>query len=131
MSSASRKVSVASDAKLLLLNIGITEISCVDTMTHPRPLTVVDKLYCVGRQLQDGTLDENGLLDGSRVILLPSVETGLLVSTSPCVDTSILYTSITCFTTITSPQFIIHHHNSLKHIILLMYANVGYLYRGF
>ncbi|KPJ18352.1 Midnolin-A [Papilio machaon] len=30
------------------------------------------------RQLQDGTLDENGLLDGSRVILLPSVETGLL-----------------------------------------------------
>lgn len=41
MSSASRKVSVASDAKLLLLNIGITEISCVDTMTHPRPLTVL------------------------------------------------------------------------------------------
>lgn len=30
------------------------------------------------RQLRDGTLDENGLFDGSRVILLPSVETGLL-----------------------------------------------------
>ncbi|XP_041976653.1 midnolin homolog [Aricia agestis] len=30
------------------------------------------------RQLRDGTLVENGLLDGSRVILLPSVETGLL-----------------------------------------------------
>ncbi|KAL0891874.1 hypothetical protein ABMA27_015131 [Loxostege sticticalis] len=30
------------------------------------------------RQLTDGTLEENGLLDGSRVILLPSVETGLL-----------------------------------------------------
>ncbi|XP_045446068.1 midnolin homolog [Melitaea cinxia] len=30
------------------------------------------------RQLRDGTLQENGLLDGSRVILLPSVETGLL-----------------------------------------------------
>ncbi|XP_075970909.1 ubiquitin-like domain-containing protein stuxnet [Anticarsia gemmatalis] len=30
------------------------------------------------RQLSDGTLEENGLLDGSRVILLPSVETGLL-----------------------------------------------------
>ncbi|XP_059052382.1 midnolin homolog [Achroia grisella] len=30
------------------------------------------------RQLRDGTLEENGLLDGSRVILLPSVETGLL-----------------------------------------------------
>ncbi|KAJ2946881.1 hypothetical protein O0L34_g16214 [Tuta absoluta] len=30
------------------------------------------------RQLRDGTLAENGLLDGARVILLPSVETGLL-----------------------------------------------------
>ncbi|XP_004924785.1 midnolin homolog [Bombyx mori] len=30
------------------------------------------------RQLRDGTLEENGLMDGSRVILLPSVETGLL-----------------------------------------------------
>ncbi|CAH2236182.1 midnolin homolog [Pararge aegeria] len=30
------------------------------------------------RQLRDGTLEENGLLDGSRIILLPSVETGLL-----------------------------------------------------
>lgn len=40
MPSASRKVSAeASDAKLLLLNIVITEISCVDMMTHPRPLT--------------------------------------------------------------------------------------------
>lgn len=40
MPSASREVGTeASDAKHLLLNIGITEISCVDTMTHPRPLT--------------------------------------------------------------------------------------------
>ncbi|XP_063821089.1 midnolin homolog [Ostrinia nubilalis] len=30
------------------------------------------------RQLTDGTLEENGVLDGSRIILLPSVETGLL-----------------------------------------------------
>lgn len=30
------------------------------------------------RQLREGTLEENGLMDGSRVILLPSVETGLL-----------------------------------------------------
>ncbi|KAG6461887.1 hypothetical protein O3G_MSEX012920 [Manduca sexta] len=30
------------------------------------------------RQLREGTLEDNGLLDGSRVILLPSVETGLL-----------------------------------------------------
>lgn len=30
------------------------------------------------RQLTDGTLEENSLLDGSRVVLLPSVETGLL-----------------------------------------------------
>ncbi|CAH3986700.1 midnolin homolog [Pieris brassicae] len=34
------------------------------------------------RQLIDGTLEENGLLDGSRVILLPSVETGLLTHRS-------------------------------------------------
>lgn len=47
--------------------------------------------FCVRRQLRDGTLEENGLLDGSRVILLPSVETGLLVSheleTACCVET--------------------------------------------
>lgn len=45
--------------------------------------------FCVRRQLRDGTLEENGLLDGSRVILLPSVETGLLVSrvTPSCVET--------------------------------------------
>lgn len=48
--------------------------------------------FCVRRQLRDGTLEENGLLDGSRVILLPSVETGLLVSrvsrrAVPCVET--------------------------------------------
>ncbi|CAG4976629.1 unnamed protein product [Colias eurytheme] len=30
------------------------------------------------RQLIDGTLEENGLLDGSRITLLPSIETGLL-----------------------------------------------------
>ncbi|PSN54717.1 hypothetical protein C0J52_04874 [Blattella germanica] len=32
------------------------------------------------RQLRDGTLQENTLMDGSRLTLLPSVETGLLVS---------------------------------------------------
>nr|CAD7419292.1 unnamed protein product [Timema cristinae]CAD7431338.1 unnamed protein product [Timema monikensis] len=32
------------------------------------------------RQLRDGTLQENQLMDGSRLTLLPSVETGLLVS---------------------------------------------------
>lgn len=84
MPTASRKVSrQASDAKPLLLNIGIAEISCVDTMTHPRPLIRLnDKMFGCCRQLRDGTLEENGLLDGSRVILLPSVETGLLVRTS-------------------------------------------------
>lgn len=30
------------------------------------------------RQLREGTLEENGLRDGARVVLLPSVETGLL-----------------------------------------------------
>lgn len=50
-------------------------------MTHPRPLGRIDIEFCVRRQLREGTLEENGLLDGSRVILLPSVETGLLVRT--------------------------------------------------
>jgi hypothetical protein len=33
------------------------------------------------RQLRDGSLDDNQLMQGSRLTLLPSVETGLLVST--------------------------------------------------
>lgn len=37
-------------------------------------------LYC--RQLRDGSLDDNQLMQGSRLTLLPSVETGLLVSKS-------------------------------------------------
>lgn len=33
------------------------------------------------RELHDGTsLKDNGIMDGSRIILLPNVETGLLVS---------------------------------------------------
>ncbi|KAK9500154.1 hypothetical protein O3M35_001468 [Rhynocoris fuscipes] len=32
------------------------------------------------RQLRDGTVQENHLVNGSRLTLLPSVETGLLVS---------------------------------------------------
>lgn len=34
------------------------------------------------RQLRDGSLDDNQLMQGSRLTLLPSVETGLLVSRS-------------------------------------------------
>lgn len=32
------------------------------------------------RELQDGTIRENNLCDGAKVILIPNVETGLLVS---------------------------------------------------
>jgi hypothetical protein len=32
------------------------------------------------RELQEGTIKENGLIDGSKIILTPNVETGLLVS---------------------------------------------------
>ncbi|XP_047491498.1 midnolin-like [Penaeus chinensis] len=32
------------------------------------------------RHLRDGTLEENSIIDGARITLLPSVETGLLVS---------------------------------------------------
>ncbi|XP_063840329.1 midnolin-like isoform X1 [Scylla paramamosain] len=32
------------------------------------------------RHLREGTLEENSIMDGSRITLLPSVETGLLVS---------------------------------------------------
>ena len=31
------------------------------------------------RELQDGTLKDNGLMDESKIILIPNVETGLLV----------------------------------------------------
>lgn len=31
-------------------------------------------------ELQDGTLKENGVMDGSKIVLTPNVETGLLVS---------------------------------------------------
>lgn len=41
---------------------------------------VVLQVISFCRQLRDGTLKDNGLMDGSRIILLPSVETGLLVS---------------------------------------------------
>lgn len=86
MLTSSRKVSSLSrDAKLLLSNISR---KYVDTMTHQCYLTRVNELeFCIYRQLRDGTLEENGLQDGSRVILLPSVETGLLVSASRCVET--------------------------------------------
>lgn len=43
--------------------------------------SIIDEWFVLCRQLMDGTLEENGLLDGSRIILLPSVETGLLVRT--------------------------------------------------
>ncbi|XP_068216425.1 midnolin-like [Palaemon carinicauda] len=36
------------------------------------------------RHLRDGTLVENCIMDGARITLLPSVETGLLVS--PCIE---------------------------------------------
>ncbi len=61
----------------------------------PSPASVhVDKFRCTRilfeltnhfyfslyRHLRDGTLREHGVCDGSRLTLLPSVETGLLVS---------------------------------------------------
>lgn len=33
----------------------------------------------VFRELQEGTLKDNGLMDESKIILIPNVETGLLV----------------------------------------------------
>ncbi|XP_042206614.1 midnolin-B-like [Homarus americanus] len=33
------------------------------------------------RHLREGTLEDNSIMDGARITLLPSVETGLLVST--------------------------------------------------
>lgn len=35
------------------------------------------------RELQDGNLRDHNLMDGSKIILIPNVETGLLVSRSP------------------------------------------------
>ncbi|KAF0759206.1 midnolin-B [Aphis craccivora] len=41
-----------------------------------------DISICTIQQLRDGSLDDNQLMQGSRLTLLPSVETGLLVSKS-------------------------------------------------
>lgn len=37
-------------------------------------------LHFFRRELQEGSLRDNGLVDGSKIILIPNVETGLLVS---------------------------------------------------
>lgn len=42
--------------------------------------------FCIFRHLRDGTLKEHGVCDGSRLTLLPSVETGLLVSLKSIFD---------------------------------------------
>lgn len=39
-----------------------------------------DDHYFFFRELHDGTLKDNGLIDESKIILIPNVETGLLVS---------------------------------------------------
>jgi hypothetical protein len=51
------------------------------TFAVPKP-HYLSNLNCVlvFRQLREGSLEENQLVDGSRLTLLPSVETGLLVS---------------------------------------------------
>lgn len=88
MPAASRKVSRYWDAKHLLSNI--TEIMLRrydDASAYSASFDSVIDVRLSSRQLRDGTLEENGLLDGARVILLPSVETGLLVSTSYCFET--------------------------------------------
>lgn len=46
-------------------------------MSATKMLTILDSC---SRQLREGTLAENGLQNDSRLTLLPSVETGLLVS---------------------------------------------------
>uniref|UniRef100_A0A1B0BQS4 Uncharacterized protein n=1 Tax=Glossina palpalis gambiensis TaxID=67801 RepID=A0A1B0BQS4_9MUSC len=38
------------------------------------------------KELQDGSLRENNLTEGSKVILIPNVETGLLVTTITDID---------------------------------------------
>lgn len=52
------------------------------------PILINDRFFCFSlsssfcnRELHDGTsIKENGIMDGSKIILLPNVETGLLVS---------------------------------------------------
>lgn len=41
---------------------------------------VINFIFIYFRELQDGTLKDNDLMDGSKIILIPNVETGLLVS---------------------------------------------------
>ena len=47
-------------------------------ITHPRTQHSIIKYLCFSRVLQDGTLTENGIVNGSKIILTPNVETGLV-----------------------------------------------------
>lgn len=40
---------------------------------------VILNVFLPCRELQEGTLKDNGLMDESKIILIPNVETGLLV----------------------------------------------------
>lgn len=51
---------------------------------------IIFPFFCLYRELQDGTLRENGIVDGSKIVLTPNVETGLLVSTFFLLTTSIV-----------------------------------------
>lgn len=39
---------------------------------------IIKYSFCLYRVLQDGTLTENGIVNGSKIILTPNVETGLV-----------------------------------------------------
>lgn len=57
----------------------IVTFSQINSFTKQRNKFFI--LYIIDfRELQDGTIKDNGLMDGSKIILIPNVETGLLVS---------------------------------------------------
>jgi len=65
--------------------IKVSKSESIDSLkkTISKRLKVPKERICLlwkDRHLREGTLRENGVCDGSRLTLLPSVETGLLVS---------------------------------------------------
>lgn len=48
---------------------------------RPKVIMIKKYIFVSHRELHEGTLKDNGLIDESKIILIPNVETGLLVST--------------------------------------------------
>ena len=80
------------------------------------------------RHLRDGTLREHGVCDGSRLTLLPSVETGLLVSSFVSSQSFFLYlANHDCCNLIVSPMNM-YGQRTGRHLDRMHFLNETYKY---